>query len=152
MLTYAGDGTIRTIDMLDRGAPAASIAPTTAAGPTASPRPPLADEEDQAVILQRPIAVTGPLARAVGSANPPLARAAAREAALDALARDPEASSAYLSTLTPVDDAVLATMFRAATGGPGAAEEWMAALAARASTAELRAKAAAVLAALQRAQ
>jgi len=79
----------------------------------------------------------------------PAARAAARDAALGALTVDPEVEAAYLSTLAPVDDAVLAKILRA-SAAEGAAEEWMAALVARAPSAELRAKAAAVLTALQR--
>ena len=49
--------------------------------------------------------------------------------ALEAFGRDPEVEAAYLSTLTPVDDATLAKILRA-PDPEGAAEEWMAALAA----------------------
>ena len=162
MLTYASDGTLRAITMIGNGegAPAAA---TPAARPTATPRPPLAEEEDQAKILQRPVTVTGALATAVGREHSPVGRvlhaalqerrpavrAAARDAALAAFARDPEVETAYLSTLLPVDDAVLAKIFRS-TGPEGAAEEWMAALAQSAPSAALRAKAAAVLAELRK--
>ncbi|MCC6765603.1 MAG: hypothetical protein IT293_13160 [Deltaproteobacteria bacterium] len=161
MLTYAGDGSLRTIDLLTRGAPAA---PAPSVGSAPSPRPPLAEEEDQAFVLQRPVAVAGPLAAAVGSDEAPVgrvlhaavmerdpaARAAARDAGLAAFARDPEVEAAYLSTLTPVDDAVLARILQASAGDPRSVEEWMSALAARAPSAALRAKAAAVLAVLPR--
>lgn len=162
MLTYAGDGTLRAITMIGNGV-GVPVEASPSSRPTATPRPPLAEEEDQAKILQRPVAVTGALATAVGRARPPVGRvlhaalqerspavrAAAREAALAALARDPEVEAAYLSTLAPVDDAVLAKIFRS-TGPEGAAEEWMAALASRASSPALRAKAAAVLAELRK--
>ena len=158
MLTYGSDGALRTIDVLARGS---APAPSPAVSP--SPRPPLAAEQEQATILQRRVPVSGRLAAALGSDQPaigrvlhavlqerrPATRAAAREAALAAFARDPEIEAAYLSTLAPVDDAVLARVL----GGPAAAgslEEWMTALATRAPSAGLRAKAAAVLAALPR--
>ncbi len=161
MLTYAGSGEVRMIEILGNGPPP-SPAPAIAAMPTPSVRPPLAEEEDQAVVLQRPVAVAGPLAKALGSEQPPVgrvlhaalqerdlgARAAARNAALNAIASDPEVEAAYLSTLAPVDDAVLAKILRA-SATEGAAEEWLMALAARAPSAELRAKAAAVLTALR---
>jgi hypothetical protein len=157
MLTYAGDGTLRTITMLGKGE-----APPPSPLATRTPRPPLAEEEDQAAILRRPVTVTGPLATAVGRKDAPIGRvlhaalqerrasvrAAAREAALAAFVRDPEVEAAYLSTLTPVDDAVLAKILRAA-GPEGAAEEWMTMLAERAPSAALRAKATAVLGALR---
>jgi hypothetical protein len=130
--------------------------------PTASPRPSRAEEEDQATILQRTIGVSGPLAAAIGSAEPPVGRVlhavlqetnpaireAAREAVIEAFKRDPEVERAYLSTLTPVEDATLATML-AAMGPGGAAQEWMQALASRAPSMPLRLKATTVLAALQ---
>ncbi|MEO6028559.1 MAG: hypothetical protein ABIR79_16960 [Candidatus Binatia bacterium] len=157
MLTYSGDGTIRTIDLLGRGA-----APPPSPRPSGAARPPLADEEAQAAVLQQPVAVSGPLRRALGSSTPAVGRvlhavtlehrttvrAAAREAALGAFVRDPAIEAAYLSTLVPVDDATLARMLRA-TAAEGAAEEWMAALAARAPSPALREKATAVLAALK---
>jgi hypothetical protein len=159
MLTYASDGTIRTIEMLGKGVPAP---PIPSAATTPSPRPPLADEEDQAEILQRTVTVGGALATALGP-HPPIGRvlhalvqehdaavrAAAREVALETFGRDPAVEAAYLSTLTPVDDAVLAKILRGA-GPEGAAAEWMAALAAGAPSEALRTKAAAVLGALQR--
>jgi hypothetical protein len=160
MLTYGGDGVLRTITMLGAG-PASSPSPVEHAVPP-TPRPPLAEEEAQAVVLQRPVTVGGPLAEAVGSKQPPIGRvlhaavqerspatrAAAREAALDAMAKDPAVEAAYLSTLVPVEDAVLAQILRG-TGPEGAATEWMAVLASRAPSEALRAKAAAVLVILQ---
>lgn len=156
MLTRGSDGTLRTIDMLGKGAPAPRA--------TASPRPPLADEEAQAAVLQRSVPVSGALADAVGATDAPVgrvlhaaimdrdpaARAAAQEAVLAAFARDPEIEAAYLSTLQPVDDAVLARILQGSAGDPGSVGEWMALLAARAPSAALRAKAASVLTALQR--
>jgi len=150
------------IEMLGSGPPVSPM-PSVATLATPSPRPPLAEEEDQAVVLQRPVAVAGPLAEAIGSEQAPVGRvlhaaaqehdpavrAAARDAALGAITADPEVEAAYLSTLAPVDDAVLAQILRA-SGADGAAEEWMTALVARAPSAELRAKAAAVLTALKR--
>ncbi len=161
MLTYAGDGSLRTIDMLGKGAP---VSPSPDTTPSPSPRPPLAAEEDQAAVLQRPVTVTGGLAKAVGAAHPSIGRvlhavvqerdaatrAAARDAALAAFARDPEVEAAYLSTLLPVDDAVLVRILQANAGDPRSVAEWMTALAARAPSAALRAKAAAVLEALPR--
>jgi hypothetical protein len=159
MLTYAGDGTVRLIEVLGAGpaiVPVATGRPIT----TPTPRSPLADAEEQAIVLQRLVIVSGPLAEALGGeqapvgqvlhaavqARDPAARAAARETALGAIA-DPAVETAYLSTLTPVDDATLATILRAMNAE--GAQEWMTALAARAPSAELRAKAAAVLAALR---
>jgi hypothetical protein len=161
MLTYGADGTPRTIDLLAR-ATAASPMPSVAATP--SPRPPLAEEEEQAAILQRQVAVGGPLADALGTEHVAIGqvlhavlrepnatvRAAAREQALAAFTRDPEIETAYLSTLTPVDDTVLANVLRSTAVGDGSAEEWMAALATRAPSAALRAKAAAVMTVMQR--
>lgn len=157
MLTYGADGTIRTIDLLARG-----TAPPPSPRPSGAARAPLADEEAQAVLLQQPVAVSGPLRRALGSSTPAVGRvlhavtlehrtnvrAAAREVALAAFVRDAAIEAAYLSTLVPVDDATLARMLRA-TAVEGAAEEWMAMLAARAPSPALRAKATAVLAALK---
>ncbi|MCC6849633.1 MAG: hypothetical protein IT294_14110 [Deltaproteobacteria bacterium] len=161
MLTYAADGSLRTIDLLTRGVP---VTPAPSVGTTSSPRPPLADEEEQAVVLQRPVAVAGPLAAAVGGDAAPIglvlhvavgerdpaARAAARDVALAAFARDPEVEAAYLSTLAPVDDVVLARILHGAAADPRGVEEWLAALAGHAPSAALRAKAAAVLAVLPR--
>ena len=157
MLTYARDGTLRSIDMLGKGA-------AKAPSPTRTPQPPLAEEEAQATVLQRTVPVSGPLADALGGADAPIgrvlhaavmerdpaARTAAREAALAAFTRDPEVEAAYLSTLTPVDDAVLARILEGAAADPESVGEWMSALATRAPSAALRAKAAAVLTALQR--
>jgi hypothetical protein len=159
MLTYAGDGTVRLIEILGSG-PAA--VPTVHGITTPSPRPPLAAEEEQAQVLQRLIIVSGPLADAIGGdqatigrvlhsaiqERDPATRAAAREAVLGAITSDPAVEAAYFSTLRPVDDNTLAAILRA-TSAEGA-EEWMAAVAARAPSAELRAKATAVLAALRR--
>ncbi len=161
MLTYANDGTLRTIDLLGRGVPGT---PSPVISTTPSPRPPLADEEAQAQILRRTIPATGPLAGALGTDAPTIGqvlhavlrepraavRAAAREEALAAFARDPESEAAYLSTLVPVDDAVLADMLRRMAVADGSAEEWMAALATRAPSAALRGKASAVLDAMRR--
>lgn len=162
MLTYASDGSLRTIDMLGKSASAAP--PETAIVPTPSPRPPLADEEAQAAVLQREVPVSGALAAALGADDAPIgrvlhaavmeadpaARAAAREAALAAFTRDPEAEAAYLSTLQPVDDAVLARILQGSAADARSVGEWMAALSTRAPSPALRSKAANVLAALQR--
>lgn len=159
MLTYANDGTLRTIDLLARGA--GTPAPPPSAAP--SPRPPLAEEEEQAAILRRTVPASGPLAGALANDQPTIGqvlhavlreprasvRAAAREEALTTFARDAEIAAAYLSTLTPVDDAVLAQMLRTSAVAEGSAEEWMAALATRAPSAALRQKASAVLEAMR---
>ena len=156
MLTYGGDGAIRTIELLARS----EVQPSSR--PSSTARPPLAEEETQAVVLQRTVEVSGPLARALASATPAMGRvlhavtlekqasvrAAAREAALTAFAGDPEIEAAYLSTLVAVDDAALARMLRAASID-GSAEEWMKALSTRAPSVALREKAAAVLSVLQ---
>ncbi len=161
MLTYGSDGTLRAIDLLGRGD---AVGPSPVAGVSPSPRPPLAKEEEQAAILRRPIRMEGALADALGTEEPALGqvlhavlgqtdgalRAEAREQTLAAFARDPEAEAAYLSTLEPVDDEVLANMLRSMAAEPGAAEEWMATLASGARSAGLRAKAAAVHAIMQR--
>lgn len=156
MLTYAADGSLRTIELLARGAPVTPI-------PVPSPRRPLADAEDQAVVLQRPVAVAGPLAAAVGGDEAPIGRvlhavimepdpatrAAARTVVLSAFVEDPTVEAAYLSTLEPVADPVLARILQASAADPRSVEEWMGVLAAGAPSAALRAKAAAVLAVLR---
>jgi hypothetical protein len=162
MLTYGSDGALRTIAMLGQGTAVAPPAPTA---PSASPQAAVAEAEDQAAVLQRPVPVAGQLAAAVGSPEPaagvllhavlretnPEVRAAARQALIEAFTRDPEIERAYLSTLAPVENATLATML--ATMGPGgAAQEWMALLSGRAPSMPLRLKATAVLTSLQRQQ
>lgn len=161
MLRYGSDGTLRAIDLLARGE-ATPVAPVPVASP--SRRPPLAEEEEQAAILRRTVRMEGALADALGTEQPALGqvlhavlgqtdgalRAEAREQTLAAFARDPEAEAAYLSTLEAVDDETLAGMLRNMAAEPGAAEEWMAALATRAHSAKLRAKAAAVQTIMQR--
>jgi hypothetical protein len=79
----------------------------------------------------------------------PAARAAAREAALAAIARDPEVEAAYFSTFEPVDDAVLARALEGSAGDPRSVAAWMGALATGAPSPALRAKAARVLTLLQ---
>jgi hypothetical protein len=160
MLTYGSGGTLRTVELLATGM---AVSPSPVATPEASATPgPLAEEEAQAKILQRTVRVSGALARAVESEQPSIGRllhaavrerragvrAEAREVLLTTLADDPDAEAAYLSTLTPVDDAVLAKILRTSSADDGA-EAWMAALATRARSEELRRKAAAVLALLQ---
>jgi hypothetical protein len=160
MLTYAGDGTVRLIEVLGSG-PAFVPVPTPRGITTPTPRPALSEEERQAEVLQQLVVVQGPLADALGGAQAPVGRvlyatvqerdpavrAAARDAALGAILADPAVEAAYLSTLTPVDDAALAKIMSAmSTDG---AQEWMGVVAARAPSAELRAKAAAVLAAMK---
>jgi hypothetical protein len=161
MLRYGSDGTLRAIDLLGRGDAVGTVA---VASISPSPRPPLAKEEEQAAILRRPVRMEGALADALGTEEPALGqvlhavlgqtdgalRAEAREQTLAAFARDPEAEAAYLSTLEPVDDETLAAMLRNMAAEPGAAEEWVAALATRAPSAKLRAKAAAVQTIMQR--
>lgn len=159
MLTYGSDGSLRAIEMLAAGT---VVAPTPAATPTSAAhettRKPLAEEERQAAVLQRRVSVSAALGRAVGEEEPSVGRllhavlgergaalrAEAREAVLAAFARDPETEAAYLSTLQPVDDAILARTF-GAQSVDGSAEEWLTALAARARSQELRDKATAVL-------
>jgi hypothetical protein len=160
MLTYGGDGSVRAIELLAAGtaAPPPSPASTPSPAPDLTARAPLAEEQRQAAILQRRVTVSRALARAVDEEQPSVGRllhaalgerraglrAEARAAVLAAFARDPETEAAYLSTLRPVDDAVLADMMRARSVD-GSAEEWFAAVAARAGSEELREKAAAVL-------
>ena len=152
--------TMIAIAMLASGTEGAGASPAAQATPT--PRPPLAEEEDQAVVLQRPVTIFGPLAQTLGAEQAPIGRVlhaavqerspgtreAAREAALDAMRGDPAIEAAYLSTLVPVEDGVLAQILRS-SGPDDAATEWMAALASRAPSEALRAKAAAVLVILQ---
>src|SRR5262245_34965801 len=137
MLTYGSDGALRAIDMLN---PGPAVAPPL--GTKSSPGAPLAAEEAQAQILQRPVTITGALARALHTERPPIGgvlhailqarrasvRGAARDVALAAFRRDPEIEAAYLSTLAPVEDDVLAGILRGAAH-EGAVEEWMKALA-----------------------
>ncbi len=162
MLTYGSDGVLRAIDLLAAG-PAAPLASVSAAPALSStPSGALAEAERQAAILRRPVHVSGALARALGTDRPatgtllhaaiserdPAVRAAARDALLATFRADPEVEAAYLSTLTPVADATLATMLQGISAD-GAAE-LMAALASRARSIELRRKAASVLDALER--
>jgi hypothetical protein len=149
MLTYGTDGHVRAIRFLGRGeavvyaSPAPSPAAVADAAPAASP---LAEEEKQAGVLQKPVVVQDypPLRRAVGTTTPsigevlhaatnqnPNVRSGAREVILATFASDPAVEAAYLSTLEPVDDATLAKML-SASSSPGVAAEWMGVLAARA--------------------
>ncbi len=158
LLKYGANGAIRSIELLGRG----EALPTATPGAAATAPPPLAEEEAEAVVLQRKVVAMNALARALETTTPPIGRVlhavtdqrpavrnSAREVALTAFASDPEIEAAYLSTLTPVDDAVLARMFRN-TAPAGAAEEWLGALVARAPSSALREKAAAMLAALNK--
>ncbi len=161
MLTYA-DGQPRTMTLLGQGTGGTMPSSPAVALGAPTPKPPLADEEEKAAILQRPVTLSGPLSNALGTRAPigsvlhatvqqgdADARAGARDAVLGAMVSDPEIATAYLSTLTPVADAVLADMLRTSSGADGAAEEWMTALVTRAPNEALRQKAAAVLAVLQ---
>jgi hypothetical protein len=165
MLAYGTDGQVRTIRFLGRGEavtmPSPAPSPDAAVGAGEAP---LAEEEKQAGVLQKPVVVTDhpPLRRALGTTTPaigqvlhattqqtlPNVRAGARETVLKTFASDPEVEAAYLSTLEPVDDATLAQMLKTSSA-PGAAEEWMSALSTRAPSPALRLKAAAVLKALR---
>ena len=162
MLTYAPDGSLRTIRLLGRGEAVVAVAsPAPAPSPGPAPAAPLAAEEQQAAILQQQVIVTDhpPLRRALGTTLPsigqvlhattreanPNARGAAREVALKEFRSSPEVEAAYLSTLEPVDDATLAKMMQSPDAPPGAAREWLQALAASAPSPALRAKATAVL-------
>ena len=165
ILRYGSDGALRAIDLLGGGRPAAIAAsPIVAPSPahSASPRS-LEDEERQAAVLQRRVHVSARVAAALGTDTPTAGdlvhtalgnddagiRASMREAILTAFATDPDLEAAYLSTLTPVADATLASMFRRMARGT-AAEELMTALASRAPSQELRHKAGAILAELRK--
>ncbi len=154
LLRYDRDGKLRAIELLGAGPPVTMLpSPARTSSPIA-----LADEEAQAEILQRPVQVRGALARALGTETPSTGlllhtavgeeraavRTDARAALLETFAANPEIEAAYLSTLQPVADATLAEILRASAGGEGA-QELMIALASQARSAELRAKAAAVL-------
>jgi hypothetical protein len=165
ILKYGSGGAPRAVELLGAGEPVALVpaaTPGVAAVPGVAATPgPLEAEEAQAKILQRTVRVSGDLAAAVGSEQPAIGRllhavvrepdagvrAAARDALIAALSGDPEAEAAYLSTLTPVENEVLANMLQKSSAEDGAAA-WMAYLAARAPSEALRAKAAAVLALL----
>ncbi len=162
MLTYGGDGSVRAIALLAAGT-APAPPPPSAPSPAATPggTVPLAEEQRQATVLQRPVTVSPALAQAVGEEQPSVGRllhaavgerraglrAEARDAVLATFARDPETEAAYLSTLRPVADSVLANMMRTRSI-EGSAEEWFTAVATRAHSEELKEKAAAVLDAL----
>ena len=167
MLTYGHHGSLRAITLIGTGqnAAAASTVPALPTPVALMPQPtPYAQtsEQRQAAILNRPVAVDNTLAQALGSISPSAnqvvrgaltsddadTRGAAREALFTAFATDPEIEAAYLSTLAPVEDKRLATMLRNMSP-PGAAEELLTALAGRASSTELRAKAVAVRGALK---
>lgn len=155
MLTYGAKGALRSIELLGAGVPMSPV-------PAATAPPPLAAEEAQATTLQRNVPAWGSLIGAFGDEpltvgrllhavindQRPDVRAAARESILDAFVASPEVEAAYLSTLTPVDDPTLASLLRASSDGTSA-EEWLAALAARARSPELKKKAASVLAVLR---
>ena len=163
VLHYEGSR-LRAIELLAAGATASPATVSPAPGTPAASRSPrgLVEAERQARVLQRGVPVTGALAKALATSTPsagallhtalqsPSAeiRAAARRAILAAFAADAELEDAYLSTLTPVADATLATMLRRMAKGDGA-EALMSALAGGARSAALRVKAAAVLAALR---
>ena len=74
MLTYGSGGTLQAIELLDAGTvPAPTPAPPAEPGGNPSRRRrPLAEEEAQAAILQRRVAVSRALARAVGDERPPV--------------------------------------------------------------------------------
>ena len=166
MLVYDGGGALRVIELLE-AAPAVASSPEPPTLPIAATSSPssgtLAEEEAQAAVLQRPVAISGTLARALGdeqittgrllyaATNEPQSavRAEAREALLATFAADPAREAAYLSTLTPVANDVLARILRGSEQD-GGAQELMAELASRSRSPELRAKAAAVLQELQR--
>jgi hypothetical protein len=155
MLTYGAHGTLRSIELLGAGVP---MSPAPAGTPTR----PLAAEEAQATLLQRNVPAWGSLIGAFGAepltvgrllhavVNDQRAdvRAAARESILDAFVAHPEVEAAYLSTLTPVEDATLASIMRASSVDTSA-EEWFAVVATRARSPELKQKATAILAALR---
>ena len=155
MLTYGAHGALRSIDLLGAGPPI-TPAPGT---PKPTPGISLAAEEHQASFLQREVPAWGELQGAFPGPEPLTVgrllhavvndkrqgvRAAAREVVLNAFVEHPEVETAYLSTLTPIDDATLAGMLRA-SNVDGSAEEWMSALASRARSQELKDKAAAIL-------
>ncbi len=156
MLTYGAHGALRSIDLLGTGPPV-TLFPTPAAGRT--PGISLAAEQQQANVLQREVPAWGELQGAFAGTEPltvgrllhavvsdgrPGVRAAAREVVLNAFVEHPEVEAAYLSTLTPVDDATLAGMLRG-SNVDGSAEEWLSAVTARAQSQALKEKAAAVL-------
>ena len=166
MLTYASDGSLRTIDLLAAGGASPGLPPSTGTTPAASASTPpraLLEEERQAAVLQRPVTVSPEIAAALGSDTPPVGallhaalgderasvRAASREAILQTFAADRVVEAAYLSTLVPVADATLAAMLQRMARN-AAAEELLTTLAARAPSDELRRKAASVLRELQK--
>ncbi len=157
VLKYGADGEIRRIELLGRGEALPTPTPVSTA-----PSPAAQGDVGAPPALQRKVEAINPLARAVGTTTPPIGRVlevvtdqrpgvrnSAREVALAAFASDPEIEEAYLATLIAVDDAVLARKLRN-TAAVGAAEAWLGALASRAPSPELRAKATAMLAALNK--
>ena len=150
-LRYAPDGGLRTIELLAVGKPASPWPPPGVDASTG------VAPERQAEVLGRRIDVGARLAKAFGTRRPTAGelihgamrakddrtRADAQRRLLAAFDADPELEDVFTRTLVAIDDRTVASIFRGwnETG----AREFVAALAARARSPELRAKAAAVL-------
>jgi len=153
-LVYSGAGRLLAIDLVIEAA-GDTAAPPTEAVPAATP---MLSGEKQAAVFGRTLQVNSELATALGTHTPTAGqvlhavlhqsnaaqRSAAQQTLLAAFDVDAELENAYLAVLQPVDDVTLAKLLRDAAQGH-AAEEFMAQLASRARSEELRRKAAAVL-------
>ena len=152
-LTYGADGRLRTIALLG-AARAPSAWPPLASVPSSEAN---ASVEHVQEVMNRPVEVTGRLAAALGTRRPTAGqvvlaalqqpsgkvRSEAQHRALAAFDSDPEIEDVFARTLLAVDDATLARMMRDWRGDHG--EGFLAKLAERARSPELRAKAAAVV-------
>jgi hypothetical protein len=154
-LVYNGAGRLLAIDLVVEAAGDTAVpAPT----PPVPPATPILSGEKQAAVFGRTLHVNGELAAALGTHTPTAGqllhavlhqasateRTAAQQTLLAAFDADAELENAYLAVLKPVDDATLAKLLHDAAKDR-AAEEFMAELATRARSEELRRKAAAVL-------
>ena len=150
-LTYGPDGRVRTIELLAVGR---SVPPWPPPGADASTG---VSPERQAEVMGRRVDVSGRLATALGTRRPTVgdlihgavrakddrARADAQRRVLAAFAADPEVEDVFTRTLAAIDDRTVASTFR--SWSQAGAREFIAALATRARSPELRTKAAAVL-------
>ena len=150
-LTYAPDGGLRTIELLAVGKPAPAW-PPPGVDASAGVAP-----ERQAEVMGRRVDVGARLATALGTRRPTAgelihaalrekddrARADAQRRVLAAFEADHELEDVFTRTLAAIDDHTLASIFRDWSGTR--AREFVAALATRAHSPELRTKAGAVL-------